>query len=88
LISGRILRGKTHSSDGGRKAYLNFELKDHGRNRSRLLPRPAFEMSKSDKSDFDWPRAYGASLTSKFRCARVGRAMNGKARLVVAGSFA
>jgi hypothetical protein len=24
----RRLRGKTHSSHGGRKAYLNFELKD------------------------------------------------------------
>ena len=24
----RILRGKTHSSHGGKKAYLNFELKD------------------------------------------------------------
>jgi hypothetical protein len=24
----RIPRGKTHSSRGGRKAYLNFELKD------------------------------------------------------------
>ena len=26
--SGRALRGKTHSSHGGGKAYLNFELKD------------------------------------------------------------
>ena len=34
VIAPRMLRGKTHSSDGGRKAYLNFELKD-GRRRPR-----------------------------------------------------
>ncbi len=50
------LRGKNHSSHGGRKAYLNFELKDRDRRRRR---------------------AFGASLTSKFRYARVSRAMNG-----------
>jgi hypothetical protein len=57
LISRRTWRGKTHSSDGGRKAYLNFELKDA--HPSRLLPRWAFTMSKSDKSDFDWCAASG-----------------------------
>ena len=31
----RKLRKETHSSDGGRKAYLNFELKD-GAKRRRL----------------------------------------------------
>jgi hypothetical protein len=51
------LRGKIHSSHGGRKAYLNFELKDHDRWRRR---------------------AFGASFTSKFKYARVSRAMNGK----------
>ena len=76
--SRRALRGKIHSSHGGRKAYLNFELKDHGPNRSRLLPRSALKMSKSDKSDFDWRRHFVPSLTSKFRHARVCRAMNGK----------
>jgi hypothetical protein len=44
------------------KAYLNFELKDHDRIRSRLLPRSAFEMSKSDWSDFDWRRHFAPSL--------------------------
>ncbi len=56
FITSRHLRGKIHSSLGGRKAYLNFELKDHDRR---------------------GPRAFGASLTSKFRYARVSRAMNG-----------
>jgi hypothetical protein len=28
VLAPRALREKTHSSDGGRKAYLNFELKD------------------------------------------------------------
>jgi hypothetical protein len=56
LISSRLLRGKNHSSLGGRKAYLNFELKDHDRRRRRR---------------------FAPSLTSKFRYARVSRAMNG-----------
>jgi hypothetical protein len=74
----RALRGKTHSSHGGRKAYLNFELKDA--HRSRLLSRSAFRMSKLDRSNFDWRAASGhhRSLTSKFRYAEVCRAMNGK----------
>jgi hypothetical protein len=42
----RRLRGNTHSSHGGRKAYLNFELKVHW-----LLE--AARQSKSDLSDFD-----------------------------------
>jgi len=41
------LRGKTHSSLCGQKAYLNFEVKDA--HRSRLLPRPALMVSKSGK---------------------------------------
>jgi hypothetical protein len=45
------MRRKIHSSHGGRKAYLNFELKDA--HRFRLLPGSAFMMSKSDRSDFD-----------------------------------
>jgi hypothetical protein len=51
------MRGKIHSSLGGRKAYLNFELKDHDRRRRR---------------------GFAPSLTSKFRHARVCRAMNGE----------
>src|ERR1700730_12380850 len=76
--SGRTAHKKTHSSHGGRKAYLNFELKDA--HRSRLLPRSAFAMSKSDRSDFDWraPSSRRGSLTPKFRYARVCRAMNGE----------
>lgn len=35
LPHGRAKRGKIHSSHGGRKAYLNFELKDHDRQRGR-----------------------------------------------------
>jgi hypothetical protein len=74
----RRLRGKTHSSHGGRKAHLNFEVKD--------LRRPeAARQSKSDLSDFDIVNAdLGnsrdriASLTSKFRYAPVCRAMNGE----------
>jgi hypothetical protein len=31
VISSRLVRGKIHSSLGGRKAYLNFELKDRRR---------------------------------------------------------
>jgi hypothetical protein len=31
LLSQRVVRGKNHSSLGGRKAYLNFELKDRRR---------------------------------------------------------
>jgi hypothetical protein len=31
VISSRLVRGKNHSSLGGRKAYLTFELKDHDR---------------------------------------------------------
>jgi hypothetical protein len=46
VISVRAWRGIIHSSHGGRKAYLNFELKDRDGRR---------------------PRAFGASLTSKFR---------------------
>jgi hypothetical protein len=42
----RLQRVKTHSSLGGQKAYLNFELKDHG-------PPEAAAPSKSDLSDFD-----------------------------------
>src|SRR5208337_2892583 len=49
------MRGKIHSSHGGRKAYLNFELKDAPKARG-LRP--------------------SRSLTSKFRYARVSRAMN------------
>ncbi len=61
---------------------------------SRLLPRLAFMMSKSDKSDFDWRAASGGrrSLTSKFRYARVRRAMNGKVwpgrPFLIGGKFA
>ena len=40
------LRGNIHSSHGGRKAHLNFELKD-------LRPPEAARQSKSDLSDFD-----------------------------------
>jgi hypothetical protein len=46
LISSCGWRGKTYSSLGGRKAYLNFELKD-------LRPPEAAAPSKSDLSDFD-----------------------------------
>jgi hypothetical protein len=35
VINGRVLRGKTHSSHGDRKAYLNFELKDRDGRRPR-----------------------------------------------------
>jgi hypothetical protein len=31
VVNGCDMRGKTHSSHGDKKAYLNFELKDHGR---------------------------------------------------------
>ena len=34
---GRFMRGELHSSLGGRKAYLNFELKDHGRPKAARL---------------------------------------------------
>ena len=47
------------------KAYLNFELKDHGPNRSRLLPRSALKMSKSDKSDLRLAAALRAVLDFK-----------------------
>jgi hypothetical protein len=74
------MRGKIHSSHGGRKAYLNFELKDR-------RPPEAARQSKSDLSDFDIVNAHlgnsrdgCASLTSKFRYAPVGRPMNGIVR--------
>ena len=80
LTSQRAWRGKIHSSHGGRKAYLNFELKD------RRRPEAA-RQSKSDLSDFDIINAHlgnsrdgYASLTSKCRYARVSRAMNGVGR--------
>jgi hypothetical protein len=38
-ISSRDLRGKIHSSIGGRKAYLNFELKDRRRPEAARLRR-------------------------------------------------
>jgi hypothetical protein len=45
----RKLRKETHSSDGGRKAYLNFELKD-GAKRRRL------RRSRSLTSKFGYAR--------------------------------
>ncbi len=38
-MSARLVRGKIHSSHGGRKAYLNIELKDHGRPEAARLRR-------------------------------------------------
>jgi hypothetical protein len=51
------------------RACLNFEVRDA--HRSRLSPRPASTMSKSEMSDFDWRAASGGrrSLSSKFRYA-------------------
>jgi hypothetical protein len=46
LVGVAQLRGKTHSSHGGRKAHLTFELKD-------LRPPEAARHLKSDLSDFN-----------------------------------
>ncbi len=59
------------------KRYLNFELKDRDGTDLGFCRDRHFGVSKSNRSDFEWPRAFGASLTSKFRYARVSCAMNG-----------
>jgi hypothetical protein len=78
LISRRVLRGKIYSSLGGRKAHLDFELKDQ-------RPPEAVHQSKSDLSDFDITntdlgssRDRCVSLTSMSRYAGVCHATNGK----------
>ena len=49
------------------RAYLNFEVKDRDGTDLGFCRDRHFEVSKSDKSDFEWPRACGASLSSKCR---------------------
>jgi len=49
------------------RAYLNFEVKDRVATDLGFCRDRHVEVSKSDLADFDWPRACGASLSSKFR---------------------
>jgi hypothetical protein len=58
------LRGKTHSSHGGRKAYLNFELKDapeaRGLRPSQILDFKV-QIGSGQPSD-EWDQVAGAAL--------------------------
>ena len=76
-FSRRAWRGKTNSSLGGRKAHLNFEVKERARRR-----RQRFEIGPArfrSLMPISATAEMGApSLTSKFRYAPVSRAMNEK----------
>jgi len=57
-LSGVRLRRKIHSSHGGQKAHLNFELKDHGRPQAARLWRVLdfkVQMRSSQPRD-EWER--------------------------------
>jgi hypothetical protein len=71
----RILRGETHSSLGGRKAYLNFELKDHGRRpeAARLWRVLDFKVQiRSGQPSDEWGRVAGAVLDISVAVSRDG----------------
>jgi hypothetical protein len=68
------LRKKIHSSHGGKKAYLNFELKDHGQPEAarpwRVLD---FKVQiRSDLPSDEWGRVAGAALDISVAVSRDG----------------
>jgi hypothetical protein len=63
-MNARVMRGKIHSSHGGRKAYLNFELKDHRPPEAARLWRVLdFKVQiRSGRPSDEWDRVAGAAL--------------------------
>ncbi|HUI20784.1 MAG TPA: hypothetical protein VLZ74_07035, partial [Methylocella sp.] len=70
-LSGVRLRRKIHSSLGGRKAYLHFELKDA--HRSRLLPRSAFKIVNGTRNFLSLGKVKLPSLAGWVISRRAGR---------------
>ena len=78
-----MLRGKTHSSLGGRKAYLNFELKDAPKARG-LRPSQILDFKVQIRSGLpcdEWEAVAGAAYSLTFLPFR----MSSISRLIESG---